>query len=276
MHIGKAAPPFFISYAFNNLLPMRAGDFYRIVGFRRELGVGGAVITASLLMERLLDLLVLALFFGIGLPLARGVDLNPGLVWAVVGAVFLGLTSLGLLVGFTRHFVALMNHPAIHRLVGRFRVMALLRRGVQSVMEALVLFLRREHRLQLVASSVGIWFLEGAFFAGCVYAVQGSLMGYAPWFVMALATLSTLIPSTPGYVGTFHYFVILGFSAFGLVGDSAASLAILVHLLLWVPVTATGLVFFSLNRQRVSMAPVEGPSPEGCGAAGEAHREGLG
>ena len=59
-------------------------------------------------------------------------------------------------------------------------------------------------------------------------------------FVMSVATLSTLLPSSPGYVGTFHMAV---FTAISLIGSSeiqAGSYAIIVHLALWLPTTLAG------------------------------------
>jgi glycosyltransferase 2 family protein len=58
--------------------------------------------------------------------------------------------------------------------------------------------------------------------------------------VMAIATLSTLVPSSPGYVGPFH---LAAFTAISLVGGTAAqagSYAVLSHLALWLPTTLAG------------------------------------
>jgi uncharacterized membrane protein YbhN (UPF0104 family) len=70
--------------------------------------------------------------------------------------------------------------------------------------------------------------------------------GRAAFFSMTTATLSTLIPSLPGYIGTFHYFSMQGLMAFGTGADAAAAFAIVVHLLLWLPPTLVGLIFLSL------------------------------
>jgi uncharacterized membrane protein YbhN (UPF0104 family) len=57
---------------------------------------------------------------------------------------------------------------------------------------------------------------------------------------MAITTLSTLVPSSPGYVGPFH---LAAFTAVSMLGGSdaqAASFAVLVHLALWIPTSLVG------------------------------------
>jgi hypothetical protein len=59
---------------------------------------------------------------------------------------------------------------------------------------------------------------------------------------MSIATLSTLVPSSPGYVGPFH---LAAFTAVSLIGGTAAqagSFAVLAHLALWLPTTAAGAI----------------------------------
>lgn len=60
--------------------------------------------------------------------------------------------------------------------------------------------------------------------------------------VMSVATLSTLVPSSPGYVGPFH---LAAFTAISLVGGTATqagSYAVIVHLALWLPTTLAGAI----------------------------------
>ena len=64
---------------------------------------------------------------------------------------------------------------------------------------------------------------------------------------MATGTLATLLPSTPGYVGTFDYFAMLGLTAFGAARDVATAFALSVHAVLWAPTTIVGLVLLVLH-----------------------------
>ena len=65
----------------------------------------------------------------------------------------------------------------------------------------------------------------------------------SPWFAAATGTLATLSPSSPGYIGTFDYFAILGITAFGAHRAAATAFAVVVHAMLWLPVTIVGAAF---------------------------------
>ena len=63
----NCAGPLMASVAANNVLPFRSGDLLRAFGFNRRLGVSAATSATSLVVERLLDLLMVAAFLGIAL-----------------------------------------------------------------------------------------------------------------------------------------------------------------------------------------------------------------
>ena len=58
------AGPFMASIAANNVLPFRMGDVIRAFAFNRTLNITAATSVASLLVERLLDILMLLCFLG--------------------------------------------------------------------------------------------------------------------------------------------------------------------------------------------------------------------
>jgi len=51
--------------------------------------------------------------------------------------------------------------------------------------------------------------------------------------IMAIATLSTLIPSSPGYVGPFHLAAFFAIKILGGSAEQATSFAVLAHLSVW-------------------------------------------
>jgi uncharacterized membrane protein YbhN (UPF0104 family) len=109
----------------------------------------------------------------------------------------------------------------------------------------------------LLVLSLAAWTMEGLVFAAAATSLGVAHAWLAPWLSLAAATLSTLLPGTPGYVGTFDWFATLGFVAYGVDRSAAAAAAVLVHLLLWVPVTLTGLALLGRRGRR--------PQPLGAG-----------
>ena len=71
-----------------------------------------------------------------------------------------------------------------------------------------------------------------------------------------------MIPSSPGYVGTFDYFAVQGLTAFGASHVIALTFALLVHLLLWLPVTVVGALFLVAPSRRRAAAPEHAASAE--------------
>ncbi len=52
-------------------------------------------------------------------------------------------------------------------------------------------------------------------FATVAWSLRTDASPLGPWFALSTGTLATLLPSSPGYVGTFDYFAMLGLVAYG-------------------------------------------------------------
>ncbi|MGH7518006.1 MAG: lysylphosphatidylglycerol synthase transmembrane domain-containing protein [Gemmatimonadales bacterium] len=223
--------PFLASLALNNTLPFRAGDVARAVAFRDDLGVPAGQVLGTLLIERVLDLVVLLGLLGLGLATVAP-DVVPRAL--VIGAAAAG--ALGVL-GLTG--AALMPASLIARLRrrlggGRLATVA------GHAADAFATLRSPARVLQLLALSALAWTLEGGMYASVALSLGAGVSPLAPWLALATGTLSTLLPGTPGYVGTFDYFAALGLAAGGAAAPLAAAFVLLVHALLWVPVTAVG------------------------------------
>ena len=100
--------------------------------------------------------------------------------------------------------------------------------------------------LQLIGLSILVWTMEGAVFLIVAQAVSPEVETAGAWFALATGTLATLLPSSPGYVGTFDYFAMLGLVAYGADRATAAGFAVAVHIVLWLPLTMAGLIYFMM------------------------------
>ena len=240
--------PFLASIAVNNTVPLRAGDFVRAFGFRGALRIAPARVIGTLVVERVLDMFVLlALFFAGLVGVARGA-VPPAFVVAgtlLFAGCLVGILTLVLAPRFVELLVA---RVLLGPLAGRSWA-ARLHGAAEQFFGTLTLVLTRARALQLLGLSLLGWGLEGALYAAVAAALHsgGALLG--PWFALATGTLATLLPSSPGYVGTFDYFAIVGLTAYGATRTAAAAFALLVHFLLWLPPTLVGaLCFVSLRR----------------------------
>lgn len=235
----RCSVPFMVSIAANNVLPFRAGDVLRGVAFSGWLGVPTARVLATLLVERLLDLLALIAALALALYLfgTEKADVASFFGWSAV--------TFGALAGFVG---LVLLFPGIFAPLCRWIVRALPNRGLAAKLErqfdhvfhTLATLAARTRMARLIVWSFFAW----AFEAGVFYAIARSLPDIttpvAAWVAMPVGTLSTLLPSTPGYVGTFHFFVIQAAEALGNPAVAAAAFAFLVHLALLIPATLWG------------------------------------
>jgi len=73
----------------------------------------------------------------------------------------------------------------------------------------------------------------------------------AALFVMVVANLGILIPSSPGYIGTFHFFALSALAVFGVARETALSYAVVSHAMQYLLVTGLGILF--LWRENLSL-----------------------
>ncbi|MFQ6000262.1 MAG: lysylphosphatidylglycerol synthase domain-containing protein, partial [Anaerolineae bacterium] len=73
----------------------------------------------------------------------------------------------------------------------------------------------------------------------------------ASLFVMVVVNLGILIPSSPGYIGTFHFFAMSALAVFGAPRETALSYAVVSHAMQYLLVTGLGLLF--LWRENLSL-----------------------
>ncbi len=251
VRVREAAVPFLGGVAFNNVLPFRAGDVIRVVAFQRFTGIPASGQIGSLVLERLLDLFVLMAFlFATVTYLATDVldeALLAGLklaALAVAGAILIFIAA-----------------PSSIRAVVRWleRRIPRIRPAGEALLRLSDAIATLSHPL-LVARVMGIsilaWLAEGGAFFAVGLALGVAASPEAALLALSVGTLSTIIPSSPGYVGTFHYFTARTLSGFGASPVSATAFAILIHAILWLSITATGflLLVFSGLRARQPIA----------------------
>lgn len=241
----RCSMPFMISIAANNVLPFRAGDVLRGVAFSKSIGVPTAQVLATLLVERLLDLLMLIMALGLVLIAFRAYS---------AGVLILFNVSAGGFLLFALFVFLALFFPRFSRMPFRWlfsknpfqnnRLFQKLEKQVDLIFQALSDLADRSRMAKLMLWSVFAWLFEAGLFFAVARGLSSVSVPEAAWVAMPIGTLSTMLPSTPGYVGTFHYFVMKVFEGFGNTEASAVAFAFLVHLTLFVPATLWGGISF--------------------------------
>lgn len=241
----QCAGPLLASFAANNVLPFRAGDVLRSFAFSRQLGTSSGVVIATLFVERLLDLLMLLLVLGgalawFGLETSRFAGVGGSVLLAAALAILLLLLWPGLFAPLAR---------GAGRLAARLmpRLGARLLDEIDKSLVTLQHLAQGATMIKLVLWSGLAWLAEGGVFWGAALALPSLAAPLAAWLALPVGTLATLIPSTPGYVGTFDFFTVRAMTALGNGAAAATAYALLVHVLLWLPPTVVGGLYLLIH-----------------------------
>ncbi len=241
-----------IGYMGNNVYPLRAGEALRIYLLRRNFQVPVARATTTVVVERVFDGLVMLSFILFSLSL---VEIESTEVETVVNfATPLFVTALLV-------FFFLSSQPnLLRRLV--VIVTGLLPEKLATIIgdisEDIIAGLEGlrspVYLLGTVISSYLTWAIEA-----CVYWIVmiafGLDLGYpVALLVVGTVNLAGLIPASPGQVGVYEFFVSTVMIAMGVGSAMAAGYAVVVHIVIWLPVTLLG--FFFLIRQGMGWSDI--------------------
>jgi hypothetical protein len=233
--------PLLASIAANNVLPFRVGDVLRSFAFNGKLNTTSGVVIATLLVERLLDLFVILILLGVALALF-GMDTS---YFAQAGLKILLASALAILaVLFFPHFFKPL-FLRMGQLLARVapRVGNKILKEMEQCITTIQHLAKGNIMARLVSWSLLAWLAEGCVFWFTALALPSILVPLAGWVAFPVGTLATLIPSTPGYVGTFDFFTMQAMARLGNVPGAATAYALLVHALLWLPPTLVGGVY---------------------------------
>jgi len=252
------AGPLLASFAANNVLPFRAGDLLRALAFNRELGTNSGTVFASLFVERLLDLLMVLVALGAALK-ASGLEANH-----LIGFGGDALFGLSLLIAAALFFPQVFARSAravslrATRFAGDFGKR--LSSQIAKAADTLEHLSSGRSMLALLSWSALVWAAEGAVFWATARAFPNLTAPAAGWLALPVGTLATLIPSTPGYLGTFDYFTIRAMTVMGNPPVVSTAYALVVHALLWLPPTLSGGIYL-LIRARVQLRGMRSDEP---------------
>ncbi len=245
-------PVVVIGYMGNNILPFRLGEALRAYVLWRKEGINvGATLTTAVL-ERLFDGLTMVLFVLFGLLFVPLSDFLSRLA-TIASVAFFGALLAFLFLAARPDLLQRVAYFFIERLSpARFHspLMGLVE-GVVAGLESL-----RSGRdvLVLFGVTLWIWILETAKYWLVSFAFSDLRLPYVGIVLMGGAVnLLTALPSLPGYIGTFE----LGIKILEGIGAPAApagSYILVLHAILWLPVTLLGLVFMA--REGVQWAEV--------------------
>jgi glycosyltransferase 2 family protein len=257
-------PATMIGYMANNVLPLRAGEVVRIYAAARRLREAEALtstqafwlVTATVVIERVLDSLALVLILGVLVfltPVPAPVEWAAGVLLAVdvIGVALLVTVARApdrgrrLVARLTRHWPRLERHALSLFDTGL--------RGLDGIRTP-------AHALRIAAWTPVIWLIPATAAWAMLRAVHLELPFVAGWVVLAFVGVGISVPSAPGYLGVFHFAAKLALEIFGVTSSTALAYALIYHASAILPITLLGWLY--LLREHVSLGEVRrAPTP---------------
>lgn len=223
---GRVAGSLLASIAINNLLPFRMGDVLRLFYLRTVLAIPLPKTASALLFERIIDLTLIVSLFGISALVSGDGGLRfyynfltntPH--WIIFGGLASILIALALAFSFRSVAFGLYRST-----IGTLRLSI-------PRLSVFLLFAISQWLLEIIFLG---WTLS--FLIANVPVVEAVLSSF-------MCNLSTLVPSAPGYVGTFEIAGILPFQfLLGSVAPEQALFVVLYHLVIWTFSTGLGII----------------------------------
>jgi glycosyltransferase 2 family protein len=230
-------------YLASNVLPARLGEVVRVLLLTSEEPVGVARTVSTIVVERLLDVLSVMIILLLLLPF---VTLPPAMTRAAQGLGIVALvgSALLLLLSFWKERVLSWTRSVLRHI--RFLDRPAIYQALGHLIDGFAT-LRGKLGLELVAISLLSWF-GSVGVAWCVaQAFAMSVPVTAMAFAVVVVALGMIVPSSPGYVGVFHYLVIVALAPFGVPKDTALSFALVWHGLNYVELSVVGLVALAIH-----------------------------
>lgn len=238
-----------IGYMANNVLPARLGEFVRAYVLSRKEGVRKSSSLATIFIERIFDGLSLLFILG-ALLVAHQVgwlslkhDFPASIQWAGLGAGVVFVLAFAAV-------LALEFYPPCGVLMERLIVLLAPQKIRQRLLDILVAFregvgcVRSLGAMAVVfTASLLIWTIEGMTYTlvGQAFALELPLRAF--FITMVIVNLGTLVPSAPGYLGTFQFFCWLSLGLFGVSKELAVSYGLVLNIMEYLPVTLIGVGF---------------------------------
>ena len=235
-----------IGYMFNVFLPAHLGEFIRAYVIGQKEPISSSSAFATIVIERILDvfsLLIIMMFALVIFPFPDWVKTSGYITFIFILLLFLLLILMKRNRERWQHWMLNLSKP-LPQHWGRK-----VDESVRSFLDGVVPLKNKSHYLIIFFLSILIW-------AGYVYVFQLIFYGFdfvqiysLPWYaalvLLVITTISILVPSSPGYIGTYHYLCQLSLGLFAVPASPALSYALITHSVNIFPVLVLGLIILS-------------------------------
>ncbi|MDZ7723153.1 MAG: lysylphosphatidylglycerol synthase transmembrane domain-containing protein [candidate division KSB1 bacterium] len=237
-----------IGYMANTFLPAHLGEFIRAYMVGKKHHVHGGSVFATIVVERIIDMFTLLILMALTLIVFPFPD------WVKQSGIiaFLGILLLFLFLVFAK-FYRDRSLKLVKYLLTPFpdtfgdKIIELL----NSFVDGLVALKNWKHYLAVIVLSPLIWLCYMLIFQIGLQAFEFVSQYNLPWttalVLQVITTIAIVVPSSPGYVGTYHFLCQISLAFFAVPKSEGLTFAIVLHAINFFPVLVVGLVMIFLQ-----------------------------
>jgi uncharacterized protein (TIRG00374 family) len=242
-----------IGFMANNVLPARIGEFVRAYAVGRKENLSKSLSLATILVERIFDgftllafLLGILIFFPVPDWLKKA-GISAFVFYALI------IVFLVLLKRYKENMLKFLNYilsPISKRLSHKTDEI------LMSFIAGFDILKGKKQIALILFYSFSIWTIYAVLTLLVFISFNFNLPVYAPFLLTVILTFGVMIPSSPGYVGTYQYFCIMGLALWGIKESDALGFSLVYHASQYIPVTSLGL--FYLWKENISLKEIRG------------------
>ncbi len=236
-----------VGYLVSTVLPGRLGEIARVYFLARVERVSAVAVLSTVAVDRVLDVVAVALLLAVALPTAElpAWVAQSGLLVGVGGVVLLSVcVAMAYPWGRSFFFRLLVAMP-------RFPGKSIAEKWAEALCVGVEGLRGKGALARVSAATMAIWLVNVLCFYFGMLAFHIQIPIWAAFLVVALTNLGMVVPSSPGYVGVYHYLVVLALGAYGVGREAALGYAVVMHLLWILPVGLIGA--FALWRRGLTL-----------------------
>ncbi len=235
-----------IGYMFNIFLPAHLGELVRAYVVSKKRPLPASAIFGTIIIERIIDVFTLLLLMALAFVIFPFPD------WVRKSGY---ISFAGILVLFAILVLMKRHQDRALTIIGKMtaslpsKFSSKIDDLTRSFLNGIVPLEKKHHYLIVTVLSLIIWACYGYAFQLVFYAFDFINIYSLPWMaamvLLVITTISVLVPSSPGYIGTYHYLCQLSLGLFAVPASPALTFAFVMHGLNFVPVLIVGLIFLS-------------------------------
>ncbi len=232
-----------IGYMGNAVLPAHLGEVFRANVVGRNERIPTSSVLATVVIERIIDvltLLIIMLVVVFAYPFPEWVTLSGYIMFAGVAGLFLFLFLLK-----QQHKLTISLMTFSLNLLPQ-KISKKLKELIYTFIDGLNGMKKKRDYLKVLVYSLFIWFCYWLFFYILFYSfdlVEGyNLNAVSSLVLLVITTISVVVPSSPGYVGTYHFLCMKSLVLFGVPEEVGLSYAFVAHGISTIPPAIVGFV----------------------------------